>query len=96
MFADYARVLPVGEALRRTFDPGRPCAICRAVQQARAADRHESPAPVPAVKLLVFYEAAEAVILPAGLRTRIESDPLSPVSPHYPVPVPPPRRAAVA
>jgi len=37
MFAGYARTESVAAAARDTFDAGRPCALCRAVSQARQA-----------------------------------------------------------
>ncbi len=42
MFAGYARTESIAAAARETFDPGKPCAMCRAVSKARDAgcDRH--------------------------------------------------------
>jgi hypothetical protein len=93
MFAGYAHTLPVGTALRETFDPGKPCAICMAVARAKEAERKQAPRPVErsTAKLVLACETPE----------KIQIDPLPhawPAAPvcagvirSEPVPVPPPR-----
>jgi hypothetical protein len=44
MFAGYARSESVVSAVKDTFDPGRPCALCRAVGRAREASNQHGPA----------------------------------------------------
>jgi hypothetical protein len=43
MFAGYARNESVVSAVKDTFDPGRPCALCRAVSKAREASNQHGP-----------------------------------------------------
>jgi hypothetical protein len=93
MFAGYSHTLPVGEALRATFDPARPCEICRAVAKAKETEQKQAPQQVArsADKLLLtFQDPANPLFLkipaawplaPAGFApSRAEA-----------VPVPPPR-----
>ncbi len=91
MFAGYVQSESVSAAARETFDPGKPCAICRAVSRAREAS---VPAPLragSAEKLILISE------VPAEFMARAET-------PAWPlpgarwaearvseVPVPPPR-----
>jgi hypothetical protein len=42
MFADSVRVSPVVDALRDTFDPAKPCALCRAVSKAKGSEEKNS------------------------------------------------------
>jgi hypothetical protein len=48
MFAGYAQTLGVAAALRETFDPAKPCDLCRVVQKARSDDEAQRPASAPA------------------------------------------------
>ena len=95
MFAGYARTESVASAARDTFDPARPCPICRAVRRAREAQGRHSPALAPSVqdKLLLVIESPAPFVAqdsgrdwpewaPAGAQARIAD-----------VPVPPPRAA---
>jgi hypothetical protein len=93
MFAGYAAELPVGAALRATFDPAKPCEICRAVARAKATEQRQAPAPVEhaAEKLLLACDAPANLLF---LRSRPEWPPAPAESgPQRPaaVPVPPPR-----
>jgi hypothetical protein len=93
MFAGYARELTVGEALRATFDPAKPCELCRAVSKARETERQQAPlaAERSTEKLLLAFQApAQILFLP--------SQPAWPAAPALfaprrteAVPVPPPR-----
>jgi hypothetical protein len=44
MFRGYAAVLPVGQALAKTFDPANPCRLCVRVAAARRTAREQLPA----------------------------------------------------
>lgn len=46
MFRGYAAVLPVGEALAKTFDPANSCRLCVRVAAARRAAREQLPTAV--------------------------------------------------
>jgi hypothetical protein len=91
MFAGYAQCESLSAAARETFDPGKPCAICRAVSRAREAS---VPAPLRAggaEKLILISE------VPAEFMARGET-PAWPVTGGRwaekrvsEVPVPPPR-----
>jgi len=62
MFAGYVRTIPIAQAAAETFDPAKPCAICRAVQQARQA----GPKPVataPVGQLTLACPRADVIVL---------------------------------
>jgi hypothetical protein len=95
MFTGYARTESVVSAARDTFDPARPCPICRAVSRAREAQGRHSPALAPSVqdRLILVLESPVPFVAqdsergwpewaPAGAQARIAD-----------VPVPPPRAA---
>jgi len=46
MFRGYAAVMPVGEALAKTFDPASSCRLCVRVAAARRAAREQLPAAI--------------------------------------------------
>lgn len=96
MFAHYVNDMPVETALTRTFDPGKPCELCLAVQKARAAGREQSPAPTPgsSVKLALISQETEPMAPPAMPRSELEGLPVRGVVRCDPVPVPPPRGVA--
>jgi hypothetical protein len=46
MFAGYAQQMPLGAALRETFDPAKPCELCGTVTKAKA-DEQKRALPQP-------------------------------------------------
>jgi hypothetical protein len=95
MFAGYARCESLAAAAKETFDPGKPCEICRAVSMARDAAAKHAPAPLSAGSekmVMIFERAAPAVIL--GVEGSWPGTEVA-VAPARPgeVPVPPPRAA---
>ena len=95
MFAGYARAGSVASALTRTFDPCRPCAICRAVSRARDDSRTRAPAVASAgaQKMVLVLDAPPPFAapfapqgwpVPPSTRGEVRGDD---------VPVPPPRAA---
>lgn len=64
MFAGYARTESLGAAARETFDPAKPCSLCRAVSRAREASEPRCPvAPAAASeKLILIFETPLAFI----------------------------------
>ena len=60
MFAGYVRTESVAAAARETFDPAKPCQICRAVSKARAAaaPRAAVPSAGPEKIILIFERSA--------------------------------------
>jgi hypothetical protein len=96
MFAHYVNDLPVETALTRTFDPGKPCALCLAVQKARAAEREQASAPPPAssVKLVLISQQTEPVAPPTVPGRWLETLAVRGAVRRDPVPVPPPRGVA--
>jgi hypothetical protein len=93
MFTGYARTESVLAAARETFDPAKPCAICRSVSKAREACDRKGPA-VPsagAEKMVLMLERASPLV--AQGTDRSWPDPLSPQPTvrAADVPVPPPR-----
>ena len=94
MFAGYACVLPVGAALRTTFDPSKPCELCRAV--AKAQDSAQRQAPVVPVrsgaKQVLACTRPTPFIFPSQRETWAGPRPERASSRVEPVPVRPPRR----
>lgn len=94
MFAGYAETMDVRAALARTFDPSRPCNLCRTVSRARDQAKSQLPAAVEssAEKLILALHQPGPVLFviePSGW----EQD--SPANGPFrtdPVPVPPPRQ----
>lgn len=68
MFADNARVLPVGAALARTFSPEGRCELCGVVamakQQTDGTDRSTPGGKIDG-KVLLLFQPAPAVIVAA-------------------------------
>jgi len=97
MFAGYACELPVGAALRATFDPARPCELCLAVAKAKAAEQREAPAsPVRSGEKLVLAFAVPALLaFPARPDGWPSAGPELAPARVEPVPVRPPRAALV-
>jgi len=93
MFAGYARTESVLAAAKETFDPAKPCKICRAVGKAREASGRHAPA-VPAVGpekiILIFERAAPFVAVPAQRAWPVAAPARAPVR-GGDVPVPPPK-----
>ena len=93
MFAGYTRELSVSQALRATFDPAKPCDLCRAVAVAKATEQKQAPAQVvrSAEKLLLAFHAPTPIL---PLKPRVEWPARAPgEAPNRTeaVPVPPPR-----
>ena len=95
MFAGYARTESVVAAARDTFDPQRPCAICRALSRARETCGHRPPA-IPSAgpeRIVLILEPA----IPLVVRSARPEWPRAPISRVLvlaaDVPVPPPRLA---
>jgi hypothetical protein len=96
MFAGYARTETVMQAVRETFDPGKPCALCRAVSRAREASHERAPAVASAGadRMVLIFEQAAPFVAAAAADAWPEVE-----SRHAPVraadvPVPPPRLGA--
>ena len=98
MCAGYAQSVPLREAVKRTFDPSKPCEICSAVMKAREASADSAKAPLAASieieKIVLIAHRIEPVVLAPSLEAW-------PVLVHAlagtrcdPVPVPPPRGGA--
>jgi len=93
MFAGYARSESLAAAAKETFDPGKPCEICRAVSKARDAAAKHAPAPLTAgadKMVMIFERAAPTVILEAVSSWPKAEGAVAPSRPGE-VPVPPPR-----
>ncbi len=93
MFAGYVRTESIGIAAMETFDPGKACALCRRVSEARnSCERHGPVAPSVGVeKIVLILERAAPFIA-------ISSSPAWPETPFLrarirdgDVPVRPPR-----
>ncbi len=95
MFAGYVRTESIVAAARDTFDPGKPCALCRCVSQARGASGHPGPAVVSAgtEKMVLILEPASPFIAISSSPEWSERMFLRPQARGGDVPVPPPREA---
>jgi hypothetical protein len=95
MFASYSRTESVIAAAGETFDPGKPCEICRAVSKARdACDRHgPTVSPAAADKIIMISERAVPFV--GAPLPRLWPEIRSSCAPmrRGDVPVPPPRFA---
>jgi hypothetical protein len=93
MFAGYARNESIAAAARETFDPGKPCALCRAMSRARCAGDPRAPA-VPSMgaeKMVLVLERVSGFVAASGRCPWPEmSQALAPFR-DADVPVPPPR-----
>ena len=95
MFAGYARHESLAAAACETFDPAKPCALCRAVSKARDDSKAGQPA-LPAAgadRLLLVCERPAAIVVPPSRPAWAEIRRGAPVSWSMTVPVPPPRAA---
>jgi hypothetical protein len=96
MFAGYARTESIAAAARETFDPFKPCAVCRAVSKARDAgcDRHAPVVPAAGIEkmVLILERASPFVASPARTAWPEMARGCAPVR-EADVPVPPPRAA---
>lgn len=96
MFANYARTESVAAAARETFDPGKPCEMCRAVGKARdACERHGPAVPSAGVeKIVLMIERASPYVASPELRGWPETASALSLIRTSDVPVPPPRTGA--
>ena len=96
MFVGYARTESVVAAARETFDPGKPCALCRAVSKAREACDRRAPAVPPAgiEKIVLIAERAQPFVVLAAPRAWPRLAGASMPAREAEVPVPPPRTGA--
>jgi hypothetical protein len=95
MFAGYAGNESVAAAVRDTFDPGRPCALCCALSKARqAAGQHVPAAPsAGGDRMILILDRPDVFVAVQADRSWPES-PLALTAPRpCDVPVRPPRAA---
>lgn len=93
MFAGYARTESIAAAARETFDPEKPCAICRAVSRAREAAGQHSPAASSAgsEKMVLILDGSTCVVPASAKRSWPERHQTRAPVRIGDVPVPPPR-----
>ena len=95
MVTQYARTVPLNEAVAKTFD-GEMCPICQMVASARKREQSRSNMPETKVysKILLFHQAAPDAV--AGARPSVAwfpSEPAALTVGRAAPPVPPPRAA---
>jgi len=93
MFTGYARSESLIAAARETFDPGKPCEICRAVSKAREASGKHAPA-VPSAgteKMVMIFERMAPTLMPPIERSWPTAPGARVLVQGGDVPVPPPR-----
>jgi hypothetical protein len=93
MFAGYARTESIAAAASETFDPGRPCALCRAVGKARdACDRGRPALPSTGLeKIVLILDRASPFVTAPVSREWPEATSARALVRAADVPVPPPR-----
>ena len=93
MFANHASTESFAAAARETFDPGKPCEICRAVSKARDASSRHAPA-VPSAggqKMLLILERSAPFFALSAQGEWPLTPPARAEARAVDVPVPPPR-----
>ncbi len=93
MFAGYVRSESIAAAARETFNPEKPCEICRAVSKAREASHSRGPA-VPSAgtdKMVMIFEHSAALVILAPEGSWTECSGIRAGVLPGDVPVPPPR-----
>jgi hypothetical protein len=93
MFTGYARNESVLAAVRDTFDPARPCAICCALCRARQAESQPVPA-VPAAagdRLILILDRPEVFVVGSPVRAWPDGPLVRAAARAGDVPVPPPK-----
>ena len=94
MFAENARTQPLAAALRATFDPAKPCELCRTVAAAKDTAARELPTAVErtgADKLLLALHTPARPIFVSPAADWPATLASVPPSRTEPVPLPPPR-----
>ena len=93
MFGEYARTMDARTALSRTFDPARPCHLCRTVSRARDKARSQLPTTVEksAEKLLLALHQPSPVFFAEETDSWEFDCGFAGPARREPVPVPPPR-----
>ena len=97
MFVNFARVVPVDDALRRTFSGEELCSICKIVQTATQTNGEETPlagARTPQKFLLLVPSAPAVVIAAPPARSCATTGEPSVIGRARPEPALPPPRAA--
>jgi hypothetical protein len=90
MFTGYAQTVSIRQAAAETFDPGKPCAICKAVQKAR--DAGPKPAATAAVERITLICQRTKIVLTGPSRQEWpEASPRFAPAWREPVPQQPPR-----
>lgn len=97
MFGSYVHSESVIAAAKDTFDPDRPCPICKAVSHARDEAKQQAPAQKSPSSEKFYWVLVSQVgwVGRASGASWTESEPALPFSRVCEVPVPPPRAAAV-
>jgi hypothetical protein len=96
MFAGYAGTESFAAAARETFDPCKPCNLCRAVSHARDASRQHGPA-VPSSggeRLILIFERSPVFVASFAEQAWPDARPARALRLSGEVPVPPPRGLA--
>jgi hypothetical protein len=96
MFAGYAGRESFSASIRDTFDPQKPCAICRALSRARETCGERPPA-VPSAgpeRLVLILERAAPIVVPPVRIEWTDAPAARARALEAEVPVPPPRLAA--
>ena len=93
MFANYTGTMSVSAALKETFDPAKPCSLCKHVAKAKESAQQQLPAAREdvAAKFVLVLETPEPAVFAADPGHWIASPSLSVCQRTDPVPVPPPR-----
>jgi hypothetical protein len=93
MFAGYARTESIIAAAKETFDPDKPCPICRAVSRAREASNQHGPAAPSASseKIILILDVPAPFVAASAQRSWPEMLQVRASARIGEVPVPPPK-----
>lgn len=93
MIAGYAQAMPLGAALRETFDPAKPCEMCVGIAKAKDATQQQAPAPESsaAAKFHLAIHTVESPVFVAAHDAWPATRARLPRERTDPVPLPPPR-----
>jgi hypothetical protein len=93
MFTGYAQTLSVTAALAETFDPSKPCAMCRKVAKAKESGQKEAPQSLERAveKIFLTCEVPARVVIEAPFVEWPAAQSRTALVRTEQVPVPPPR-----
>jgi hypothetical protein len=91
MFAGYARTCDLALAVSETFNPGKLCPLCKAVQKEREAGGKQQATATVERATILFCQRSDLVLARPLKREWPELSPVFAAAWRQPVPLPPPK-----